>query len=122
MKGRSLLFFVSIAAWIGAKYLLSFRLLEWVNLTFCIGLLLLILAAVTVVLQTGFLTPFFKGFRLIASSLVRKSQAMERVDTYLADDCELQNFKQRTIQLIGQSSLATGAGSLLVSIVGLFFL
>ncbi|QTN00603.1 DUF3899 domain-containing protein [Sediminibacillus dalangtanensis] len=122
MKAKLLLFFISMAAWIGTKYLLSFRLLEWVNLTFSIGLLLLILAAVTAILQTGFLSPFFKGFRLIGASLGSKSHAMERTDAYLAEDCELQDFRQKTIQLVGQSSLATGAASLLVSIIGLFFL
>ncbi|WP_153462957.1 MULTISPECIES: DUF3899 domain-containing protein [Sediminibacillus] len=122
MKRKLLIFLVSIVAWIGVKYLLSYSLLKWVNLSFSVGILLMILAAVTFILQTGFFSPLFKGFRLIGESISNKSNAMERTDSYLAQDSELQNFKQKTIQLTGYLSFLTGGGSLLASLMGLFLL
>ncbi|WP_158599096.1 DUF3899 domain-containing protein [Planococcus salinus] len=122
MKKFIVLTGVMAILWAGLTLTGDWSLVEWVNISFLVGLVTAILAACVKIWQTKFLELFTGGFRSMGNFFmpISKSRALERANEQLANDENLKEFKQSTAQwlLLFLSSLA--ASSILCSAIGLF--
>lgn len=112
------LFIMVALAWAGMGVFGFLSLLEWSNFSFMIGIICILITAVSSILKSGFLTPFFSGFKLVSERMLRKSRTMERTDRMTEE--ELKEFRNKAYLVISQVSLVIGIASLTMTVIGLF--
>ncbi|SEN50898.1 protein of unknown function [Terribacillus saccharophilus] len=122
MKWKVSLFFLTILGWYIATFAVPFSLTDLSNIAFLIGLILIIIAAIALILHTGFLTPLIQGFKIIGERMIRKSRSAEQADSQIKNDHNMQAFKANLATSITQSTFIVGAGSILTSVIGIFTL
>lgn len=122
MKWKVSLFFLTIGGWYIATFAVPFSLTDLSNIAFLIGLILIIIAALALILHTGFLTPLIQGFKIIGERMIRKSRSAEQADSQIKNDHNMQAFKANLATSITQSTFIVGAGSILTSVIGIFTL
>ncbi|MFB1097405.1 DUF3899 domain-containing protein [Terribacillus sp. JSM ZJ617] len=117
MKWKVSLFFLTILGWYIATVAATFSLADVSNIAFLIGLILIIIAAIALILHTGFLTPLIQGFQLIGERMVRKSRSAEEADSQLRNDPNMKAFKASLAARITQSTFIVGTSSILTSVI-----
>ncbi|MFS0559403.1 DUF3899 domain-containing protein [Terribacillus sp. 179-K 1B1 HS] len=117
MKWKVSLFFLTILGWYIATFAAPFSLADVSNIAFLIGLILIIIAAIALILHTGFLTPLIQGFKIIGERMVRKSRSAERADSQIKDDPNMKAFKANLADRITQSTFIVGASSIVTSVI-----
>ncbi|SDC38278.1 protein of unknown function [Terribacillus halophilus] len=122
MKWKVSLFFITILGWYIATFVAPFSLADVSNIAFLIGLILIIIAAIALILHTGFLTPLIQGFQIIGERVVRKSRSAERADSQIKDDPNMKAFKANLAARITQSTFIVGSSSILTSVIIIFML
>jgi hypothetical protein len=120
VKVYIVLFFVLDGLWIAMKMLTGMSMIEWINTSFLVGIITLIIGVSSFILQNDFLSGFFKGFQILGSSTVQKSRAMERADLLVKDNEDLQAYKKSLAFFIGTCSFLLASSAIFVSILGLF--
>ncbi|MEX3625702.1 DUF3899 domain-containing protein [Viridibacillus arvi] len=107
--------------WGGIMLLLNWTLTEWINYTFLFGLAAAIISACINIWQTRFLNMFTRGFRSLGRFIIpmNKSRSLERANQQLADDANLNQFKEKIAQVLFFSIGSLAASSIFVSIIGL---
>ena len=122
MKWKVSLFFLTLLGWYIATVAAPFSLADVSNIAFLIGLILIIIAAIVLILHTGFLTPLIQGFQIIGERMVRKSRSAERADSEMRIDPNMQSFKANLAARIMQSTFIVGTSSILTSVIIIFML
>ncbi|ETT80995.1 DUF3899 domain-containing protein [Viridibacillus sp. FSL R5-0477] len=109
--------------WVGIMLLLNWTLVEWINYTFLFGLTAAIISACINIWQTRFFSVFTRGFRSLGHFIIpmNKSRSLERANQQLANDANLNQFKQKIAQVLFFSISSLAASSIFVSIIGLIF-
>ncbi|MGD7043234.1 DUF3899 domain-containing protein [Jeotgalibacillus proteolyticus] len=120
MKWKIALFIAMIVIWQSLMIVVPLSPIEWVNLSFLVGLVFLLVSASVMIHRSRFLDPVFKGFKLVGEKMVHKSRSMQRADQLVSEDRKFQEFKDVTTRSIGDSTLIIGGSSVLVSIFVLF--
>ncbi|MFJ8066654.1 DUF3899 domain-containing protein [Psychrobacillus sp. NPDC096426] len=107
--------------WIGFKVLLSWTLIEWINYTFLFGLITAIITACINIWQTKFFNLFTKGFQSLGHFLIPigKSRSLERANQQLANDANLNQFKQKLARVFFFTMFSLSASSIFVCVIGL---
>ena len=114
-----MVFLLFVLAWIGVKIISSLTLVAFINQSFLVGIISLLVGACFVIFKSGFLTLFFKGFRVMGSMAAPKSRAMARVDQVIEEDEGWQSFNRRFTGRLANIALLIGFSSLTVSLLGL---
>ncbi|WP_366248142.1 DUF3899 domain-containing protein [Terribacillus aidingensis] len=122
MKWKVSLFFLTLLGWYIATVAAPFSLADVSNIAFLIGLILIIIAAIALILHTGFLTPLIQGFKIIGERMVRKSRSAEQADSQIKNDPNMQSFKANLAAHITQSTFIVGTSSILTSVIIIFML
>lgn len=112
-------FFLLILIWVAIKAADFLTLIDWINYSFLVGILGLMVAACFVIIKTGFLSLFMNGFRIIGSYMTPKARAMEQVDEMIKEDENFQEFKKNITSKLAILSFQIGISSILISIIGL---
>ncbi|WP_042460302.1 DUF3899 domain-containing protein [Neobacillus dielmonensis] len=112
-------FLLFIFIWIGVKAVSGLSLVEWINQSFLVGIISLLVWAMMVIFRSGFLSLFFKGFRIIGSTIAPKPRAMEQTDRLIEADQNYQSFKKTVIANLAILMFLAGFSSITVSVFGL---
>ncbi|WP_251550986.1 DUF3899 domain-containing protein [Neobacillus muris] len=116
---KAMVFLLFILIWIGVKAASGLSLVDWINQSFLVGIISLLVWAIMVIFQSGFLSLFFKGFRIIGSMAAPKPRAMERTDQLVEADHRFQSFKKAMAAKLVVLAFLIGSSSIAVSICGL---
>ncbi|WP_176465640.1 DUF3899 domain-containing protein [Virgibacillus sp. 7505] len=122
MKWKVSLFFLTLLGWYIATVTAPFSLADVSNIAFLIGLILIIIAAIALILHTGFLTPLIQGFQIIGERMVRKSRSAEQADSQMRNDPNMRTFKANLAARITQSTFIVGTSSILTSVIIIIFM
>jgi len=112
-------FLLTILVWIVIKKGADLSQVDFINHSFLVGIISLSAGACFVIFRSGFLSLFFKGFRMLGSFAAPKSRAMERADQLVSEDEGWQRFKNKLTGQLALSTFLIGCSSLAVSLVGL---
>jgi uncharacterized membrane protein YesL len=113
---KMVIFLLIILAWIGVKISSNLTLVEFINQSFLLGIISLLVGACFIILKSGFLSLFFKGFRVIGSMAAPKSRAMARTNQLIEEDEGWQSFNRRFTGKIANIALLIGFSSMTVSL------
>ncbi|WP_462408650.1 DUF3899 domain-containing protein [Neobacillus sp. Marseille-QA0830] len=116
---KLMVFLLFIMMWIGVKIASGISLVDWINQSFLVGIISLLVWAMMVIFQSGFLSLFFKGFRIIGTMMAPKPRAMERTDRLIEEDHGYQSFKKSLTTKLSLLTFLIGFSSIIVSICGL---
>lgn len=114
-------FLLFILVWIGLKGVSNLSLVDFINRSFLIGLIALLLGACFLIMQSGFLSLFLEGFKRIGSFVTPKSRAMERTEQLIKEDAGWQSFKRKISVNVAIYAFLIGFSSITVSLIGLVF-
>jgi hypothetical protein len=112
-------FLLIILVWIVIKNASDLSQVDFINRSFLVGIISLLVGSCFIIFQSGFLSLFFQGFRAIGSLVSPKSRAMERTDQLVSEDEGWQNFRKEFSGPLAMSSFLIGFSSIAVSLVGL---
>lgn len=121
MKKWVILFFLFFGCWTIIAVSGTISILEWINLSFMVGICGLVAAAILHIISSGFFSMFINGFRLIGQIIMPKSNAQKQADEIVAEDIEFQEFKSKLFQELVRFTLSIGSSSIIVSFIGLLF-
>jgi hypothetical protein len=121
IKKWMLAFILILGLWAMALLQGRMSLLVWIDRSFMVGICSLVAAATFAIIKSGFLTLFFKGFRIIGNILIPQSNAAERTNEMIDNDEKWQGFKEKVSGLLTKTTLLIGASALTASLIGLLF-
>ncbi|MFJ5771852.1 DUF3899 domain-containing protein [Psychrobacillus sp. NPDC093180] len=109
--------------WIGLKVVLNLSLIEWINYTFLYGLTATIISVCVVIWKTKFFNLFTSGFQSLEHFLLpmSKSRSLERANKELANDENLNQFKQKLAKVLFFTMSSLSVSSISVCVIGLMF-
>jgi hypothetical protein len=117
---KMMFFLFCILVWVGFKVASNLSLIDFINYSFLFGIIVLLVGACFIIFQSGFLSLFFEGFRMIGSFAAPKSRAMARADKIIQKDEGWQSSKRKFTSLLAILALLVGFSSITVSLFGLF--
>lgn len=94
----------------------TLALLPYINQSFLLGLILLMVGFAAVVTRSGFFTVFMRGFKQLKGFFFRKPRMMES-DLVQGDDPVFAQKKQSVIKVATSLFLASGTGLIVFSLV-----
>jgi hypothetical protein len=112
-------FLLFILVWIGLKVVSNLSLVDFINQSFLVGMIALLIGACFVIFQSGFLSLFFEGFKRIGSFVTPKSRAMERTNRLIEEDAGFQSFKKNLSKNVVIWAFLIGFSSITVSVIGM---
>jgi Domain of unknown function (DUF3899) len=109
-----------ILFWIGTIAFLHLSLLEWINVTFLIGLISGLIAISVKIIHTGFLRLFMSGFKKLNMTMMPKSRSLQQVDEELENNEDIIQFKHNLSMVIYKVTLQFSILTISLSVIGLF--
>ncbi|KZE54607.1 hypothetical protein AV540_06130 [Brevibacillus parabrevis] len=94
----------------------TLALLPYINQSFLLGLILLMVGCAAVVTRSGFFIVFMRGFKQLKGFFFRKPRMMES-DLVQGDDPVFAQKKQSVIKVATSLFLASGTGLIVFSLV-----
>lgn len=104
---------------IGYKFLEGITLLNWINLTFLLGIIALMITVTIKIWTTGFLSLFIDGFRVLGQIVIPKTRSAIRADAQIKNDVQLNQWKDNIAAWISYTFTNLAVISLTVSLISL---
>lgn len=104
---------------IGYKFLEGITLLNWINLTFLLGIIALMITVTIKIWKTGFLSLFIDGFRVLGQIVIPKTRSAIRADAQIKNDEQLNQWKDNIAAWISYTFTNLAVISLTVSLISL---
>lgn len=119
MKKHFMLGALFLLLLIGYKFLKGITLLNWINLTFLLGIIALMITVTIKIWKTGFLSLFIDGFRVLGQIVIPKTRSAIRADAQIKNDEQLNQWKDNIAAWISYTFTNLAVISLTVSLISL---
>jgi hypothetical protein len=119
MKKHIMLSIIFLSLLIGYRIWIGMSLIDWINLTFLLGIIALAFTVTIKIWKTGFLSLFVEGFKVIGSTMVPRTRSAERADSLIKSDDSLNQWKNNMASLISYTFMNLSIISLTLSLIGL---
>lgn len=119
MKKHFMLGALFLLLLIGYKFLKGITLLNWINLTFLLGIIALMITVTIKIWTTGFLSLFIDGFRVLGQIVIPKTRSAIRADAQIKNDVQLNQWKDNIAAWISYTFTNLAVISLTVSLISL---
>ncbi|KAB2336661.1 DUF3899 domain-containing protein [Cytobacillus depressus] len=119
MKTKFIFPLLILITWLGLIVAFQWSLIEWINITFLVGLLSLLAFTLVKITETGFFQLFTSGFKKINITLIPKSRSHQRIDDQLNNDPNLQQFKKNYLNFLNNITFKLSITTMLLSLIGL---
>lgn len=119
MKKHFMLGALFLCILIGYKFLKGITLLNWINLTFLLGIIALMITVTIKIWKTGFLSLFIDGFRVLGQIVIPKTRSAIRADAQIKNDVQLNQWKDNIAAWISYTFTNLAVISLTVSLISL---
>ncbi|GIN85042.1 hypothetical protein J6TS2_14280 [Heyndrickxia sporothermodurans] len=119
MKKHIILSSLFLCLLIGYKIWEGLSLLNWINLTFLLGIIALAITVTIKIWKTGFLSLFLDGFRTLGQIIIPKTRSAIRTDSQIKNDYQLNQWKENVATWISYAFTNLAVISLTVSLISL---
>ncbi|MGE8203833.1 DUF3899 domain-containing protein [Heyndrickxia sp. NPDC080065] len=119
MKRHVMLAFIFVCILIGWKVWVGLSILDWINMTFLLGIVALALTVTMNIWKTGFLSLFVEGFKVLGNWIVPKTRSAVRTDYLIKNDDRLNQWKENIAAWTSFTFTNLAVISLTISIISL---
>ncbi|MEG0383156.1 DUF3899 domain-containing protein [Solibacillus cecembensis] len=110
---------VFILMWFVSNFGYNWSKIEWVNMSFFVGLISFMALAIIYIIKSELFNLFFKGFKLIGQMIYPKSRAMQRVDEMMGKNEGSPLIDAKYQIIFFQTLLSIAISSMIISMYAL---